>query len=117
MISEKDIAFPRLTDAQIASLEPRGRRRAVRAGEVLFAEGDRGFSCYVVISGAIEIFESSRGDPHVVVVHGPQQFTGDVDMLTGRVGHRDRASRRGRGSARAQRDGAPPGRRRVARAR
>ena len=69
MISEKDIAFPRLTDAQIASLEPLGRRRAVRAGEVLFAQGDRGFSCYVVISGAIEMFESSRGDPHIIVVH------------------------------------------------
>jgi thioredoxin reductase (NADPH) len=85
MISEKDIAFPRLTDAQIASLEPRGRRRAVRAGEVLFAEGDRGFGCYVVLTGAIEMFESSRGDPHTIVVHEPQQFTGDVDLLAGRA--------------------------------
>ncbi len=85
MISEKDIAFPRLTDAQIASLEPRGRRRAVRAGEVLFAEGDRGFGCYVVLTGAIEMFESSRGDPHIIVVHEAQQFTGDVDLLAGRA--------------------------------
>jgi len=85
VISENDIAFPRLTDAQIANLVPRGRRRAVRAGEVLFAEGDRGFSCYVVLSGAIEIFETSRGDPHVLVVHQPQQFTGDVDVLAGRA--------------------------------
>ena len=85
MISEKDIAFPRLTDAQIADLESLGRRRAVRAGEVLFAEGDRGFSCYVVISGAIEMFESSRGDPHIIVVHEAHQFTGDVDLLAGRA--------------------------------
>jgi hypothetical protein len=47
MISEKDIAFPRLTDAQIASLEPRGR--AGPSGPARwFAEGDRGFGCYVV---------------------------------------------------------------------
>ena len=85
MISEKDIAFPRLTDAQIADLVPLGRRRAVRAGEVLFAQGDRGFSCYVVISGAIEMFESSRGDPHIIVVHEAHQFTGDVDLLAGRA--------------------------------
>jgi thioredoxin reductase (NADPH) len=85
MISEKDIAFPRLTDAQIASLVPLGRRRAVRAGEVLFAEGDRGFSCYVVLTGAIEMFESSRGDPHIIVVHEAHQFTGDVDLLAGRA--------------------------------
>ena len=85
MISEKDIAFPKLTAAQIATLESRGHRRAVRRGDVLFAEGARGYSFYVVVSGAIEIVESSRGTPHTVVVHHPQHFTGDVDMLTGRA--------------------------------
>ena len=80
MISEKDIAFPKLTAAQIATLESRGHRRAVRRGDVLFAEGARGYSFYVVVSGAIEIVESSRGTPHTVVVHHPQHFTGDVDM-------------------------------------
>ena len=52
---------------------------------MLFAQGDRGFSCYVVISGAIEMFESSRGDPHIIVVHEAHQFTGDVDLLAGRA--------------------------------
>jgi thioredoxin reductase (NADPH) len=56
----------------------------VRAGDVLFDEGDRGFSFYVVISGAVEILERSSGEPHVIVVHEPQQFTGDIAMLTGR---------------------------------
>ena len=83
--AKKTSRFRRLTGAQIATLEARGRRRAVQAGDVLFAEGDRGFSFYVVISGAVEILESSRGRPHTVVVHQPQQFTGDVDMLTGRA--------------------------------
>jgi thioredoxin reductase (NADPH) len=84
VVSEKDIAFPRLTAAQIATLQPRGHRRVVRAGDVLFAEGDRGFSFYVVISGAVEIVERSSGRPHTVVTHQPQEFTGDVDMLSGR---------------------------------
>jgi len=81
VVSEKDIAFPKLTAAQIATLESRGHRRAVRSGDVLFTEGARGYSFYVVVSGAIEIVESSRGTPHTVVVHHPQDFTGDVDML------------------------------------
>jgi thioredoxin reductase (NADPH) len=85
VVSEKDIAFPKLSDAQIAKLEPAGQRRAVRAGEVLFAEGDRGFSFYIVLTGAVEIVEGSRGTPHTVVVHEPLEFTGDVDMLTGRA--------------------------------
>ena len=85
MVTERDIAFPRLTDTQIAPLQSLGHRRAVQAGDVLFAEGDRGFSFYVVISGAVEILEGSRGRPNTVVVHQPQEFTGDVDMLSGRT--------------------------------
>jgi thioredoxin reductase (NADPH) len=85
VVSERDIAFPKLTEPQIARLEPCGRRHAVRAGDVLFAEGDRGFSFYVVLSGEVEILERSSGSPRTVVVHQPQEFTGDVDMLTGRA--------------------------------
>src|SRR4029453_3554822 len=63
VVSERDIAFPILTGAQIATLEARGRRRAVKAGDVLFAEGDRGYNFFVVIAGAVDILESSRGRP------------------------------------------------------
>ena len=84
-MSERDIAFPLLTGSQIATLEARGRRRAVKAGDVLFAEGDRGYSFFVVIAGAVDILESSRGRPRSVVVHQARQFSGDVDMLTGRA--------------------------------
>jgi thioredoxin reductase (NADPH) len=85
MPSEQETAFPQLTDAQIDLLRPGGRVRDVKAGDVLFAEGDRGFSFYVVLDGAAEIIEHSRGVAHTVTVHEPKAFTGDVDMLTGRV--------------------------------
>jgi thioredoxin reductase (NADPH) len=85
MPSEQETAFPQLTDAQIDLLRPGGRVRDVKAGDVLFAEGDRGFSFYVVLDGAVEIIEHSRGVAHTVTVHEPKEFTGDVDMLTGRV--------------------------------
>ncbi len=85
MPSERETAFPQLTDAQIDRLRPGGRVRDVKAGDVLFAEGDRGFSFYVVLDGAVEIIEHSRGVAHTVTVHEPKEFTGDVDMLTGRV--------------------------------
>src|ERR1700692_1012383 len=85
MPSERETAFPQLTDAQIDLLRPGSRVRDVKAGDVLFAEGDRGFSFYVVLDGAGEIIEHSRCVAHTVTVHGPKEFTGDVDMLTGRV--------------------------------
>jgi thioredoxin reductase (NADPH) len=85
MATDQEIAFPVLDRQDIAALTARGSRRDVSAGEVLFAEGDRGFSFFVVLEGGIEIVERSRGTPQTVVVHRPGEFTGDVDMLTGRA--------------------------------
>jgi thioredoxin reductase (NADPH) len=82
--TDYDVAFPQLSGAQIGALTPRGRVRAVHGGDVLFAEGDRGFCFYVLLSATVEILEHSRGTPHTVVVHQPQEFTGDIDMLSGR---------------------------------
>jgi len=84
MPSEHDIAFPRLSPSQIDVLRRWGQVRSIAPGDVLFKEGDRGFSFFVVLEGAVEIVEQSRGTPHVVTVHEPGEFTGDVDTLSGR---------------------------------
>src|SRR6478672_10874706 len=78
MPSEHDIAFPRLSRAQIDALRRWGHVRPIAPGDVLFQEGDRGFSFY-------EIVEQSRGTPREVTVHEPGEFTGDVDTLSGRA--------------------------------
>jgi thioredoxin reductase (NADPH) len=85
MRSDEDIAFPLLTDAQIDALRPRGRVRPVEAGEMLWKEGDRGFGFFVVLRGEMEIIDSTGDDPRQVTVHPAGAFSGDVDMLTGRV--------------------------------
>src|SRR5580765_6452409 len=85
MPSEHDIAFPRLSRIQIDALRPWGRVRPIVPGDVLFQEGDRGFSFYLVLDGAVEIVEQSRGTPRQVTVHEPGEFTGDVDTLSGRA--------------------------------
>src|SRR5712671_69025 len=85
MPSEHDIAFPRLNRSQIDALRPWGRVRPIAPGDLLFQEGDRGFSFYVVLDGAVEIVEQSRGTSREVTVHEPGEFTGDVDTLSGRA--------------------------------
>jgi len=85
MASDHDIAFPHLRDADIAALHAWGGEQAIAVGDVLFAEGDRDFCFYVVLDGAVEIVEHSSGEPRTVTVHGAGEFTGDVDMLTGRA--------------------------------
>jgi thioredoxin reductase (NADPH) len=85
MATDRDVAFPVLKPSDLAALSARGHPRQVKAGEVLFAEGDRNLSFFVVLKGAVEILEHSRGTPHSVTVHHPGQFTGDVDVLSGRA--------------------------------
>src|SRR6185295_9545402 len=76
---------PRLSRTQIDALRPWGRVRPIAFGDVLFQEGDRGSSFYVVLDGAVEIVEQSRGTSREVTVHEPGEFTGDVDTLSGRA--------------------------------
>src|ERR671922_1187663 len=85
MATDRDIAFPVLQPRDITALSNRGKVRDVRAGEILFAEWDRDIDFFVVLDGAVEIVERSRGTPHTVVVHQPGEFTGDVDTLSGRA--------------------------------
>jgi thioredoxin reductase (NADPH) len=97
MATDRDIAFPVLDPTDIEALRARGAPRDVRAGEILFAEGDHGVGFFVVLEGEIEIVEHSRGSPHRVVVHQAGEFTGDVDTLSGRAALVEgRAARDGR---------------------
>jgi thioredoxin reductase (NADPH) len=74
-------AFPPLTEAQIARIARFAQKREFRDGESLWEAGDRNRPLYVVLQGEVEI---RSGDDHVVTVHTPGAFTGDVDLLSGR---------------------------------
>ena len=84
MSTEMELAFPTLSTRQIAELKERGTVRAVKVGDVLFAEGDRNIGFFVVLSGAVEILQRSSGAERAVTVHKAGAFTGDVDLLSGR---------------------------------
>ncbi|MBK5187929.1 MAG: FAD-dependent oxidoreductase [Gemmatimonadaceae bacterium] len=85
MPTEQEIAFPALSDSDLAALAHRGHARTVRAGDILFAEGTRNFCFYVVVEGAVAIVEHSSGEERLVRMHLPGEFTGDVDTLSGRA--------------------------------
>lgn len=77
--------FPRLDAAQIARLTPFGRRRRAAPGEVLFDRGAVRRELYVLLEGRIEIASPSRdGDAHVVTIHEAGEFTGELDIVSGR---------------------------------
>jgi thioredoxin reductase (NADPH) len=79
------IAFPTLSDAQIAELSlcTTASPKLYRDGQTLFAVGDRDFKFFIIQSGEVEIVDHSGDKPKTVTVHGKGGFTGDVSHLTG----------------------------------
>ena len=73
--------FPTLTKAQIARLAPFSQERRVSDGESLWEQGDLNRPMHVVLEGEIAVL-SDRDQ--LVTVHAPGQFSGDVDLLSGR---------------------------------
>jgi len=76
-------AFPRLTPAQIARLEPHGKRIRTRRGQVLAEPGERHRLMFVVLSGSIEIVRPGLAGEELIVVHEPGQFSGEMSTLRG----------------------------------
>jgi thioredoxin reductase (NADPH) len=76
--------FPKLSPAQIARVATHGRRRPVRDGEVLFEVGDQPVPFFVVTAGGVEIVRPSGSTEALITVHGPGDFTGETNMLSGR---------------------------------
>ena len=82
--SPVDKTFPTLTPEQVARISVHGTVRPVRRGEVLVEAGDAAVPFFVVATGQLEIVQLSNGMETLVAVHGPGQFTGEVNMLSGR---------------------------------
>jgi thioredoxin reductase (NADPH) len=82
--SRTEKIFPVLTPAQINRIEAHGHIRAVQSGELLVEQGDTNVPFFVVINGELEIVRPFGAQETLVTVHGPGQFTGEVNTLSGR---------------------------------
>ena len=76
--------FPKLTQAQIGRIAAYGRTRSVQTGDVLIEQGDTSMPFFVVITGEVEIVRPFGAHETLITIHGNGQFTGDVNMLSGR---------------------------------
>src|SRR5262245_1688811 len=82
--SRPEQIFPKLTPPQMARVAAHGRVRPVRAGEVLVEAGADVMPFFVVRAGEIEIVRPTDTAEKLIVRQGPGEFTGEVNMLTGR---------------------------------
>src|SRR6266853_2935793 len=76
-------AFPTLTPAQIARLEPHGKRIRISKGQVLAEPGERHRLMFVILSGSVEIVRPGLAGEEPIVVHTPGHFSGEMSTLRG----------------------------------
>jgi thioredoxin reductase (NADPH) len=82
--SRAEQVFPTLTPEQIRRVATHGHPRATQPGEVLIEQGENALRFFVVVSGELEVVGPSGDTETLVAVYGPGQFTGEVNMLSGR---------------------------------
>ncbi len=79
----EEVAFPQLTSTELALVKPLATPCDYADGETIFRSGQADIDLYVVESGQVEIRNPTAGD-RLIVTHEPGQFSGDIDVLTGR---------------------------------
>ena len=84
---EDPVAFPRLSNAQLARLRPYGTPQDVKAGEVLYGPGDATYDFIVIEDATVEIAQpATRDAPQESLVRfGPGSFLGELNLLTGQA--------------------------------
>ena len=82
--SRTEQVFPILTPAQMHRVAAQGQLRTVQPGEVLVEQGESAGRFFVVVSGELEVVGPTGDAETLIAVYGPGQFTGEVNMLSGR---------------------------------
>ncbi len=76
--------FAALSDSERAALASRTQLRRYAAGQVLFTEGEPCSGLYVVASGCVRIYKSSRGGrEQVLAIEGPPHSIAELPVFDG----------------------------------
>src|SRR5258708_4637221 len=75
--------FPTLTATQIARIAAHGQARKIKKGEILLDVGDQ-LRFFVVTEGKLDILGASDSSESLIVTLQPGQFTGELNLLSGR---------------------------------
>jgi thioredoxin reductase (NADPH) len=77
---------PTLTTAQMTRIATHGRVRQVQKGDVLAEAGERLTGFFIIISGRLDIIRLAGETEELIAEYGPNMFTGEVNLLSGRNG-------------------------------
>src|ERR1700742_3885345 len=83
MSSTEQVAFPKLSPAEFSVLKSLATSHEYADGEAVFRAGQPDIDLFVVESGRIDVFNPTDGN-RLIGSHDTGQFSGDIDLLTGR---------------------------------
>ena len=77
--------FPVLDAEMVQRIAKFGTEEQLPEGAMLFSRGDRGVDFFVVLEGAVEIYDvNEKGELRPVRVHRAHEFTGELDLFNNR---------------------------------
>ncbi len=77
------LAFPTLSAADLKALEKFGKPKHIAKGDAVWEAGQANMCMFVVLKGKMEIVDGRNHKEHIAF-HMPGQFSGDIDVLSGR---------------------------------
>ena len=80
----REQAFPTLSEAQLQRVMAFGTRVQLTAGASVWNAGDYQVPFHVVLDGEMEVVHRQGGLDTIIAVHGPGQFSGEIDQLADR---------------------------------
>lgn len=77
--------FPTLKESHLNRMQTFCEKETLSDGVFLFERGQRSVDFFVILSGAVEIFDTDdQGNANVFTVHREHQFTGELDLFNDR---------------------------------
>ncbi len=83
-LARETVAFPRLTEEEMADARHCGCAETYPTGHDLIEVGQRPVDCFIVVRGRVAVIDTSRGEERLVVDHGAGAILGDINALAGR---------------------------------
>lgn len=75
--------FRGITPGQAEEVASQLKPRDLAAGEVLFTQGSRGETFFIVVTGEVEVFQQEGSVERHINTLGPGSFVGEMAVLTG----------------------------------
>ncbi len=77
--------YPHLASEMLSRVAAYGAEEVLPTGTTIYRRGDRSADFFVVVDGALEIFdETPEGERHVFHTHHARQFAGEMNFFNGR---------------------------------